>query len=71
MAEEFASFDHGFDFLNYQNNVEAGNSPDETATDQKKRFADVTETEKIQLLLEVQVKATKSATNWAIHVNTH
>ena len=43
MAEEFPSFD----VLNDQNNAE-------TATDQKKRFADVTETEKNQLLLEVQ-----------------
>ena len=45
MAEEFPSFDLGFYFLNYQN-AEAGNSPGDTATDQKKRFADVTETEK-------------------------
>ncbi|KAK2546817.1 hypothetical protein P5673_033459 [Acropora cervicornis] len=66
MAEEFPSFYLGFDFLNVQNNEEAGNSPGETATDQKKRFADVTETEKNQLLLEVQAKATKSATNWAV-----
>ena len=43
MAEEFPSFDLGFDFLNDQNNEEEGNSPDETATGQKKRFADVTE----------------------------
>ena len=67
MAEEFPSFDLGFDFLNDQNNEEEGNSPDETATGQKKRFADVTETEKNQLLLEVQAKATKSATNWAVN----
>ena len=67
MAEEFPSFDLGFDFLNDQNNEEAGNSPGETATGQKKRFADVTETEKNQLLLEVQAKATKSATNWAVN----
>ena len=46
MVEEFPSFDLGFDFLNDQNNEEAGNSPGETATGQKKRFADVTETEK-------------------------
>ena len=63
MAEEFPSFDLGFDFLNDQNNEEAGNSPSETATDQEKRFADVTEMEENQLLLEVQAKATKSATN--------
>ena len=44
MAEEFPSFDLGFDFLNDQNNEETGNSPGETATDQKKGFADVTET---------------------------
>lgn len=30
--------------LNDQNNEEAGNSHDETAIDQKKRFADVSET---------------------------
>ena len=47
MAEEFPSFDLSFDFLNDQNNAE-------TATDQKKRSADVKETEKNQLLLEVQ-----------------
>ena len=47
MAEEFPSFDLGFDFLNDQNNAE-------TATDQKKRSADVKETETNQLLLEVQ-----------------
>ncbi|KAK2564350.1 hypothetical protein P5673_011775 [Acropora cervicornis] len=67
MAEEFPSFDLGFDFLNDQNNEEAGNSLGETATGQKKRFGDVTETEKNQLLLEVQAKATKSATNWAVN----
>ena len=67
MAEEFPSFDLGFYFLNYQN-AEAGNSPGDTATDQKKRFADGTETEKNQVLLEVQAKVTKSATNWAVNV---
>ena len=46
MAEEFPSFDLGFDFLNDQNNAE-------TATDQKKRSADVKETETNQLLLGV------------------
>ena len=61
MAEEFPSFDLGFDFLNDQTNEEAGKSPGETTTGQKKRFADVTETEKNQLLLEIQAKATKSA----------
>ena len=66
-AEEFPSFDLGFDFLNDQNSEEAGNSPGETASGQKERFADVTEAEKNQLLLEVQVKATKSATNWAVN----
>ena len=35
MAEEIASFESRFDFLNDQNNEEAGNSPGETATDQK------------------------------------
>ena len=68
MVDEFPSFDLDFDFLNDQNNEEAGNSPDETDTGPKKRFADVTETEKNQLLLEVQAKATKSATNWAVNV---
>ena len=66
MAEEFPSFDLGFDFLNEQNNEEAGNFPGEAATGQK-RFADVTETEKNQLFLEVQAKATKSATYWAVN----
>ena len=37
MAEEFSSFNLGFDFLNDQNNEEAGNSPGETATGQKKK----------------------------------
>ena len=66
MAEEFPSFDLSFYFLNFQNG-ETGNSPGDTATDQKKRFADVTETQKNQLLLEVQAKVTKSATNWAVN----
>ena len=67
MAEEFPSFDLGFDFLNDQNNKEEGKSSGEAAIGQKTRFVDVTETEKHQLLLEVQVKATKSATNWAVN----
>ena len=67
MPEEFPSFDLGFYFLNYQN-AEAGNSPGDTATDQKKRFADVTETEKNQFLLEVQAKVTKSAVNAFINI---
>lgn len=54
--------------LNDQNNEEAGNSHEETAIDQKKRFADVSETyRKNQCLLEVQTKATKSATDWAVN----
>ena len=69
IAEEFPSFDLGFDFLNDQNREEVGSSPGETATDEKNRFADVTETEKNQLLLEVQAKATKSATNWAVNAS--
>ena len=56
MLEEFPSFDLGFDILNDQNNEEAGNSPGESATSQKKRFPDVTETEKNQLLSKFKWK---------------
>lgn len=54
--------------LNDQNNEEAGNSHEETAIDQKKKVCRcIRNIQKNQCLLEVQTKATKSATDWAVN----
>ena len=60
MAEEFPSFDLGFDFLNDQNNKEEGKLSGEAAIDQKKGLQMWRKRRKSQLLLEVQAKATNA-----------
>ena len=66
MAEQFPSFDCGFEFLNDMVNTNVEGESDKAATAGKKRFVEVTETQKNQLLLETQAKATKSSTNWGV-----
>ena len=64
--EELPCFEFGFEFLQVEKSIEVDESPGEPVTEKKKRFADLTETDRNQLLVETQAKATKSATNWAV-----
>lgn len=67
MAEGFPRFDLGFDFLNTDKSNKGEESEDEGNVTKKKRFAELTEAERNQLLVETQAKATKSTTNWAVN----
>ena len=64
--EELPCFEFGFDFLQVERSIEVDESPGEPVTEKKNWFADHTETDRNQLLVENQAKATKSKTNWAV-----
>ena len=68
MADEFPCFQLSFEFLNTSKSHNNDECPDEAPVAKKKRFVEVTETERNQLLVETQARTTKSATNWTVNV---
>ena len=68
MADEFPCFQLSFEFFNTSKSHNNDECPDEAPVAKKKRFVEVTETERNQLLVEIQARTTKSATNWAVNV---
>ena len=68
IANEFPCFQLRFEFLNTSKSHNNDQCLDEAPVSKKKRFLEVTETERKQLLVETQARTTKSATNWAVNV---
>ena len=57
MAEEFPQFQLGFE----------KSSSVKAESQNEARFAELTEAERIRLLVETQAKSTNSSTNWAVN----
>ena len=66
MAEEIPRFNLNFDFL-YSNDNDIRNENAQRG-EKEKRFPDLIEEQRDQLLVDVEAKATKSSTNWVVKV---
>ena len=60
MAEEIPHFNLNFDFLYTQAN------DNNIRNEKEKRFSDLTEEQRDQLLVDGEAKATKRSTNWVV-----
>ena len=68
MAEEIPHFNLNFDFLYTQANDNDTRNVNAQRGEKEKRFPDLTEEQRDQLLVDVEAKATKRSTNWVVKV---
>ena len=68
MAEEIPHFNLNFDFLYTQANDNDIRNENGQRREKEKRFPDLTEEQRDQLLVDIEAKATKSSTNWVVKV---
>ena len=70
MAEEIPHFNLNFDFLYAHENGKKKDISNENSqrVEKEKRFPDLTEGQRNQLLVDVEAKSTKSSTNWVVKV---
>ena len=69
MAEEIPHFNLNFDFLYaHKNGKKDISNENSQRVEKEKRFPNLTEGQRNQLLVDVEAKATKSSTNWVVKV---